>query len=149
MSHRLYFDGACEPNPGLGAWGCVILTPSGRDAGGDVLPGESTNNVAEYAALGNGLKRLIEMGVSGAVIEVLGDSQLVINQVNRVWQCKNDRLAACLKRVNELTAGLEAMGNTLVFHWIPREENGEADAQSTAAWEVAAGRPFPVRRRVS
>jgi len=146
--YRLYFDGACEPNPGLGAWGCHILTPSGPVSGGDTLPGESTNNVAEYAALGNGLKKLIELGVSGSTVEVLGDSQLVVNQVNRVWQCKDDRLRACLGRVNELAKRLEGADNVLVFHWIPRHENGAADAQSVAAWEAATRRPFPAWRRL-
>lgn len=110
------------------------------------MAGEATNNVAEYAALGNGLKLVIGLGLSGQYVECVGDSQLVVNQVNGVWACREPRLAACRERVIALIAELEAQGNTVGVLWVPREQNGEADRQAAAAWEVAAGRPFPCDR---
>ena len=112
------------------------------------MPDEATNNVAEYAALGNGLKQVIGMGVSGEYVECVGDSQLVVNQVNGVWECRDERLKKCLARVVELIAEVEKQGNTVGVLWLPREQNAAADGQAQAAWEVAAGRPFPVRRPV-
>ena len=115
---RLNFDGACHPNPGLAAWGCVIVTDTHTHAGGGPVPGTATNNVAEYAALGNGLKEVIKLGVTGQYVECIGDSQLVVNQVNGVWQCHDERLKKCLARVVELIGELEAMGNTVGAVWV-------------------------------
>lgn len=143
---RLNFDGACQPNPGLAAWGCVVKTDTHTHAGGGPVPGEATNNVAEYAALGNGLKLVIGLGLTGQYVECVGDSQLVVNHVNGVWSCREPRLVACLNRVKQLIAELEAQGNRVGVLWVPREQNHEADRQAATAWGVAAGRPFPCDR---
>ena len=140
---RLNFDGACHPNPGLAAWGCVIVTDTHTHAGGGPVPGTATNNVAEYAALGNGLKEVIKLGVTGQYVECIGDSQLVVNQVNGVWQCHDERLKKCLARVVELIGELEAMGNTVGAVWLRREQNMEADGQAEKAWFSAYGKSVP------
>lgn len=147
MRWVLNFDGACEPNPGLGSWGYVVTRPDdGQVFAGGFLGDGVTNNVAEYAALGNGLKAIKGLVPAGQTVYVRGDSQLVINQVAGSWQCRNGRLQKCLDRVNEIVADLTAAGVTLAFEWVPRECNADADEQSRTAWEAATGRTFPERR---
>lgn len=140
---RLNFDGACHPNPGLAAWGCVIVTDTHTHAGGGLVPGEATNNVAEYAALGNGIKEVIKLGVTGEHVECVGDSRLVVNQVNGVWECREPKLKQCLARVMQLIATVEEAGNTVSVLWVPREMNAAADEQAGKAWAEAAGIRLP------
>jgi ribonuclease HI len=49
-----------------------------------------TNNQAEYEALIRGLQYLKE--VKDISVEIFGDSELVIKQLNRQYECRNDIL---------------------------------------------------------
>ena len=49
-----------------------------------------TNNIIEYEALIHGMKIIIEWGVDE--LKIFGDSQLVINQVNDIYQMKDEKL---------------------------------------------------------
>lgn len=92
---RIIFDGGSKGNPGKG-YGSYALEWPGyprqlvRLRFGDQV----TNNEAEYdtliAAVEAALKRLVEQGVdpAGARLEIWGDSQLVINQINGEWESK-------------------------------------------------------------
>ena len=51
----------------------------------------SSNNVAEYEALINGLRIAIELGIRR--LDVRGDSQLVIDQVMKESSCHNAKMA--------------------------------------------------------
>jgi len=107
MKVRLYFDGACEPvNPGgVGTWGFVLKDDDGDviDAGhGVVGEGEGiTNNVAEYHALGHGLKAMAQRSIVEH-LTIYGDSKLVVNQVGRELQCNDPHLAKLLRRCHQL-----------------------------------------------
>ena len=48
----------------------------------------TTNNQAEYEAILKGLQLLQE--VKADKIEIFGDSQLVINQLSGLYECKDD-----------------------------------------------------------
>ena len=52
----------------------------------------SSNNVAEYEPLINGLRITIELGIRR--LDVRGDSQLVIDQVKMESSCHNAKMAA-------------------------------------------------------
>ena len=52
----------------------------------------SSNNVAEYEALINGLRIAIELGIRR--LDVRGDSQLVIDQVMKESSYHNAKMAA-------------------------------------------------------
>ena len=56
-------------------------------------------------------------------ILVLGDSQLVIGQVNGICEAKEDRMKKYLKKVVRLVKKFKKID----FIQIPREENMEAD----------------------
>lgn len=149
MDLILHFDGACEPNPGRGSWGWVLTKADGEllAEGSGVIAGQSTNNVAEYTALGMGLRHVADRlaDLPGRGMEVYGDSNLVVCQVTGAWACNSPNLVVLRNRCRELALAIEAARGLVRFTWIPREENAAADALSVAAWEAAAGRTFPVR----
>ena len=87
----------------------------------------SSNNVAEYEALINGLRIAIELGIRR--LDVRGDSQLVIDQVIKEWSCHNAKMAAYCREVCQL----EDKFDGLELNHIPRHLNEAADALAKAA----------------
>ena len=85
----LFFDGSsCKQGGGIGI---VIISPRGASFE-FALPTEPmvTNNQAKYEAILKGLQLLHE--VKAEAIEVFGDSQLIINQLIGLYECKEDTL---------------------------------------------------------
>lgn len=81
-----YFDGSCKDNPGeIGSIGYCIQKPYYIE-GKAILRGYVTNNIAEYYALRTLLETLIENSIYKA--DIYGDSNLIINTVNKVWGVK-------------------------------------------------------------
>jgi ribonuclease HI len=153
MDLTLYFDGACEPrNPGgTGSWGWVATHPEGEvRTGSGAIPAAptTTNNLAEWYALGHGLREIAERRAADPfqidMLIIRGDSQLVIRQLTGEWACRAANLQPLLKRCLELLIAINAPYRA---EWVPREQNAEADALSVKAWEEATGQPFPVRQR--
>jgi ribonuclease HI len=98
-----------------------------RDGGGEVLLkrgeriGEATNNVAEYRALLLGLELAKELG--GTELELIGDSELVVRQVEGRYKVKN----AGMKELHEkVRAALREFESWSIRH-VRREHNAEAD----------------------
>ena len=60
----------------------------------------SSNNVAEYEALINGLLITVELGIRW--LDIRGDSQLVIDQVMKESSCHNAKMVAYCKEVRQL-----------------------------------------------
>lgn len=153
MDFTLYFDGACEPNPGgTGSWGYVLHgRPDSPITGMGSIPTgpTTTNNVAEWHALGFGLRR-VQKGfkedgwVYPGLLLIRGDSKLVVNQLTGEWACRAEHLIPLRDRCREI---LEQIGIAWRAEWVPREDNTEADALSVDAWCKATGKPFPVRVR--
>ena len=121
------FDGASRGNPGEAGAGALI-----KDKSGNILwqcadyLGVKTNNEAEYGAVIRLLKAAAEMGVSE--IKVQGDSNLVIQQLSRVWKIKEPRLAALASEAWEAARSMK-----VTYIWVPRDQNKEADALSNEA----------------
>jgi ribonuclease HI len=123
-----YFDGSCEPkNPGrLSAYGAVIFYDGNimwADYGVHSLPGDTTNNQAEYAGYVALLAEFFRRGWCHETIAVYGDSDLVIKQMQGKWKIKNGVYTKLAKRAQQQTRSF----SRLSIHWIPREENGVAD----------------------
>ena len=93
---------------------------------------QTTNNEVEYEALLKGLE--LAKSVEADSILVLGDSQLVIGQVNGICEANEDRMKKYLKKVVRLVKKFKKTD----FIQIPREENVEADilAKEVSANEV-------------
>lgn len=127
---KLYFDGACGPkNPGGIAGYCWrLLDDEDKEIAMDrqeVCRGpEATNNIAEYAGVTNGLRYLKSINWTGKV-DIYGDSQLVIRQLNGEYKVKKDTLIPYYKECMSLLENWEWTAN-----WIPREENTECDKLS-------------------
>jgi ribonuclease HI len=146
MIWNLYFDGAIDPNPGgVMAWGYVVDAQDGSlVTGKGSAPAlvTNSNNVAEYYGLGHGVRRVVEMlfavdAPKFSGLHIRGDSQLVCNQVNRLWAVKSPALAPLHGRVLDL---LTSLPQPWVLEWVPREQNGLADELSKKAFMAATGR---------
>jgi hypothetical protein len=86
-----------------------------------------TNNQAEYEALLRGLQYLKEaMAIS---IEIYGDSQLVIKQLNGQYECRNDILRNYYEECKEILKGFQLV----ILQHIPREHNEEANRLAQSA----------------
>lgn len=119
----IVFDGGSKGNPGKGYGSFHITGPDGlviherREYGDQV-----TNNVAEYQTLIAALARLrteLGEGITRSSLEVLGDSQLVINQANGVWKVKKSWLRPLCDQVIALLDGFGSHALT----WQPRGES--------------------------
>src|SRR5438128_8158350 len=85
---------------GAGA-GVVLTPPTGETLKYIIhLDFKATNNVAEYEGLLAGLRAAAGLGVHRLIVK--GDSQLVVNQVNKDYQCSDPMMAAYLAEVRKL-----------------------------------------------
>lgn len=115
-------DGAARGNPGPAGIGVVVATPAG-----DVLAtiaeglGETTNNVAEYTAAREGLRRAAELGASR--VHLRSDSQLLVEQLSGRYKVKASHLRPLYADVMAELARFDAVH----LEHVPRERNREAD----------------------
>jgi ribonuclease HI len=129
-----YFDGASRGNPGPSAAGAVIKGDDGVVWTGLKLLPNGTNNEAEYRALIFLLENVRRQGIK--TIQILGDSQLVIQQVTMRWRVNEPRLKELAEEVWRLEKGISAS-----YQWIPREKNALADSLSGKAFAKKNGTP--------
>lgn len=106
---------------GLGA-GVILISPTG-DTVQYVLQimYTNSNNAAEYEALLHGLRMATSMGVQR--LEVRGDSNLAISQVNGKFDATDPKMAAYRNAVLWILARFEG----LEFHHVARDSNQAAD----------------------
>ena len=88
---------------------------------------QTTNNEVEYETLLKGLE--LARSVQAKSILVLGDSQLIISQVNGTYEAKEERMRKYLNKVVSLVKKFKEAS----FVQIPREENMKADALAKEA----------------
>ncbi len=132
MTFYVYIDGLAEPaNPGTGTYGYLIYEGERKVAEGKGLAGyDVTNNYAEYTALVEALQKLKEYRIEGDVV-VRSDSQLLVGHMSKEWEVKGGGYLAKLKEARDL---VKEFGSVL-FEWVPREKNQEADLLSRIAYE--------------
>jgi len=127
---QIYFDGLCEPkNPGgIPVYAFIVYdSDSGRTLGQEAgLAGEPwsrdvTDNLAEYTGAIKAVKWVREHSPRNELL-IYGDSELVINQLNKIYKVKSQRMRPLY---NELVDQLEGFSWKAV--WVPRENNSEAD----------------------
>jgi len=128
LSLIVYVDGASRGNPGPSSVGAVAYLP-----GGDELTsvsksiGRTTNNVAEYTAVLEGLK--LAGRLHAREVEVRLDSELVARQLNGVYRIKNGNLQAIARSVTDEAARFEVCK----YVHIRRSENTRADMLANEA----------------
>jgi len=133
---KLYFDGGSRGNgssTSVAAGGFSIhLNDDPKWQGGDYL-GSATNNEAEYTGLKSGLDYAIKKGIKK--ISCHGDSLLVINQMNKEWQVKSDRL----KSLHNECMSLSRSFDHITFKHIPRNQNSIADSVANKIMDLKQG----------
>lgn len=121
-------DGGARGNPGPAAIGVVV-----RDEDGAVLEelgetiGRATNNVAEYRALLRGIELAAAHG--GTEVELIGDSELVVRQVEGRYKVKDATLRELYEEAKRELAGFERWS----IRHVRREANADADRLVNAA----------------
>lgn len=121
------FDGASRGNPGRAAAAYVLRDEDGVVKREGTVIGEATNNEAEYAALLRGLVEARELGYSA--VEAVGDSELIVRQVDGDWRCKAENLKPLRAEVVKVAEDFDEFE----IRHVPREENAEADDLANAA----------------
>jgi ribonuclease HI len=121
MKYRAWFDGSAKPNPGEMTIGGYIIDENEKiiEKFSHVL-GEGTNNRAEYLALVHLTAQIRILGIKD--IDIKGDSNLVVQQVNGNWKCRDQYLKQL--RDNILTS---LRGVNWTLEHVYRENNKEAD----------------------
>ena len=118
----IYFDGACEKNPGgRGGFAFTHVDDSNEEHHFECgFIKSTTNNMAEYIALLRALLYCKLNSLHG--MKVRGDSMLVINQVKGLWRIKSPSLSEinqqCVRLYDELKIDLQH---------VRREQNTRAD----------------------
>ena len=123
----MYFDGSFSIQ-GAGA-GVLLISPTGERLKYVVQmlfdEGRATNNTAEYEGLLAGLRAAAGLGIKRLIVR--GDSQLVINQVTKEYECP--QMAAYVDAVRKM----EHHFSGLQFEHVPRAMNEIADQLSKLA----------------
>jgi len=128
----VYIDGLAEPtNPGIGSYGYVIYNDGIKVKEDGKFVGEYvSNNMAEYSALCEALKTLLEMGLQHKPVIVRSDSKLLVNQMLGKWKTRDGLYIEKYREAIKLAAKFPK----ITFEWIPREQNKEADSLSRKAY---------------
>jgi ribonuclease HI len=122
----LYFDGS-KSKEGAGA-GCIIIDPAGnKTLLACRLEFECTNNVAEYEALLQGLRKALDMRIQNLI--VFGDSEIVVRQVRNSIHCFTPHLKCYQSEVWSLISQF----STFNINSIPRTSNVEEDLLANVA----------------
>ena len=125
-------DGGSRGNPGPAGYGALV-----RDADtGRLLAeraasvGRATNNVAEYGGLVAGLQAALDLDPT-ARVEVRMDSKLVVEQMSGRWKIKHPDMQQLALQAQKIARKLAEVRYT----WVPRAQNGAADALANSAMD--------------
>ncbi|MEV6713381.1 bifunctional RNase H/acid phosphatase [Lentzea sp. NPDC051208] len=127
-------DGGSRGNPGPAGYGAVV-----RDKlSGETLAerkgfiGVATNNVAEYQGLIAGLRAARELNAE--TVDVRMDSKLVVEQMSGRWKIKHPSMQPLAREAQEVARDFQKV----VYEWIPRERNRQADRLANEAMDDEA-----------
>ncbi|MDA0772080.1 MAG: ribonuclease HI family protein [Cyanobacteria bacterium] len=123
----IYTDGASKGNPGESSIGVSILEGHQEVATISKAIGVATNNVAEYTALLEGLKKVKELGYRKVAVNA--DSELMIKQLKREYKVKNPDLKVIFLKLQDLIKDFDSVS----FTHVRREFNTRADELANLA----------------
>jgi ribonuclease HI len=119
----MYFDGSLKLE-GAGA-GVLLISPKGEQLKYVLqIFSNVSNNEAEYETLLHGLRLAASLGIKRLL--VYGDFAVVINQVNKSWDCTKENMDTYCLEVHKL----ENKFYGLEFHHVVRNNNVAADVSS-------------------
>jgi ribonuclease HI len=122
----LYFDGS-KSKEGASAGYIIIDSVGNKTLLTCRLEFECTNNVAEYEALLQGLRKALDMHIQNLI--VFGDSEIVVRQVRNYIHCLTPHLKCYQSKVWSLINQFSAFN----INSIPRSGNVEADLLANVA----------------
>ncbi len=136
----VHADGAARGNPGPAGIGAVIRGSRGRVLA-EVAEGigVATNNVAEYRAVLEGLRRARDLGATQ--VNVRSDSRLLVEQLSGRFRVKNPTLVRLHAEVRSVMRAFEQV----LFEHVPREFNRDADRlanRGVEQWLAGPGRDY-------
>jgi len=128
MNKRIiaYTDGSCYPPPnGMMRIGIVLVENDKiiREIS-EELGEKGTNNTAEYRAVIRALEEAHSLGAEE--IEIRSDSQLIVMQLNGLYEVKKPHLKIYYHAIKSL----EPKFKKVSYNWIEREKNKYADRLS-------------------
>ncbi|GAA1161314.1 reverse transcriptase-like protein [Nesterenkonia sandarakina] len=138
-------DGGSRGNPGIAGSGALVRNEAGQILATKATPlGKASNNVAEYTGLIEGLRLARDLDPE-AFVEVKLDSKLVVEQMSGRWKIKHEDMKRLAAEASTILPPTQVR-----YTWIPRKDNGDADALSNEAMDAsAAGTEWdPSRSRI-
>jgi ribonuclease HI len=85
---------------------------------------KASNNGVEYEALIHGLRIAVSLGIKRLL--AFGDSKVIIEQVNKEWDCVKDTMDAYCAEIRKLEGHFEG----IEFQHVPQNNNVAADVLS-------------------
>lgn len=129
MLLNVHIDGASRGNPGYSAIGILIKDDEKVITEYGEYVGIKTNNQAEYLALRKALEICSDMTKE---VNILSDSELLINQRNQKYRIRNQEL----KNLSREIAVLEKNYELITYKHIPRSMNSRADFIANRALDI-------------
>jgi ribonuclease HI len=139
---HIYCDGACSPNPGIGGWGSILVSPAHGHARRELSGAEpeTTNNRMELTAALMALRAL----KAPCQVQLFTDSQYVRNAFQEKWLERWQRTGwktAAKQPVQNADLWQALLAQTQVhqvtWNWVRGHsghvENERADAMAVAA----------------
>ncbi|SEM24530.1 ribonuclease HI [Stigmatella aurantiaca] len=139
---HIYCDGACSPNPGIGGWGSILVSPAHGHARRELSGAEpeTTNNRMELTAALMALRAL----KAPCQVQLFTDSQYVRNAFQEKWLDRWQRTGwktAAKQPVQNADLWQALLTQTQVhqvtWNWVRGHsghvENERADAMAVAA----------------
>lgn len=125
-------DGGSRGNPGPAGSGAVLIDSETGSVLAEIAMfiGVATNNVAEYRAVLAAVEVANEIAPEAELL-VRMDSKLVVEQMSGRWKVKNEGMQDLFQSMQK------SIGSRKIsFEWIPREQNGKADALANEAMDA-------------
>lgn len=132
MEFKLYTDGGSRWNPWeAGIWVYITDMWWKEIEKRYKYLGIKTNNQAEYTAVLLWIQRCVELWAKKVML--YADSKLVVEQLSWRWKIKKQELKIIHKDITDIILKSNIQ---VTYHWIPREENTEADRLSNVAMDT-------------
>jgi ribonuclease HI len=126
----MYFNGALNLE-GICA-GVLLISPRGEQLKYVLqIHYNASNNGAEYEALIHGLRIAVSLGIKQLL--AFGDSMVIIEQVNKEWDCVKDTMDAYCTEIRKLEGHFEG----IEFQHVPRNNKVAADVLSKLGYQRA------------
>lgn len=126
-SVTIFTDGASKGNPGPASIGASLVVDNKEVAWISQSIGHATNNIAEYTALLEGLRKAQELGYKE--VNIKADSELMVKQLNGEYRVKNPDIKVIFLKVQELIKNFDKIS----FVHVRREFNQRADQLANLA----------------